>query len=65
MEPGQTRSQALLIFTNLPDEASAQALATALISERLAACVNILAPCTSGSLQKLCLGWRNAAKHNC
>ena len=47
MEPGQTRSQALLIFTNLPDEASAQALATALVSERLAACVNILAPCRS------------------
>jgi periplasmic divalent cation tolerance protein len=47
MEPGHTRSQTLLIFTNLPDEASAQALATALVSERLAACVNILAPCRS------------------
>jgi periplasmic divalent cation tolerance protein len=47
MEPGQTRSQALLIFTNLPDEASAQALATALVSDRLAACVNIFAPCRS------------------
>lgn len=47
MEPGQTRSQALLIFTNLPDDASAQSLATALVSERLAACVNILAPCRS------------------
>jgi periplasmic divalent cation tolerance protein len=47
MEPGQTCSQALLIFTNLPDQASAQALATALVSERLAACVNILAPCRS------------------
>jgi periplasmic divalent cation tolerance protein len=47
MEPGQTRSQTLLIFTNLPDEASAQSLATALVSERLAACVNVLAPCRS------------------
>lgn len=47
MEPGQTRSRALLIFTSLPDEASAQTLATALVSERLAACVNILAPCRS------------------
>ncbi|MCK9380350.1 MAG: divalent-cation tolerance protein CutA [Sulfuritalea sp.] len=43
MEPCQT----LLILTNLPDEASAQALATALVTERLAACVNILAPCRS------------------
>jgi periplasmic divalent cation tolerance protein len=47
MEPGQTRSQTLLIFTNLPDEASAQSLATALVGERLAACVNVLAPCRS------------------
>lgn len=47
MEPGQTRSRTLLIFTSLPDEASAQSLATALVSERLAACVNILAPCRS------------------
>lgn len=43
METGQT----LLIFTNLPDEASAQLLATALVTERLAACVNVLAPCRS------------------
>ena len=47
METGQTCSQTLLIFTSLPDEASAQALATALVNERLAACVNILAPCRS------------------
>jgi periplasmic divalent cation tolerance protein len=47
MEPGQTRSQTLLIFTNLPDEASAQTLAEALVGERLAACINILAPCRS------------------
>ena len=47
MEGSQTRSQALLVLTSLPDEASAQALATALVTERLAACVNILAPCQS------------------
>jgi periplasmic divalent cation tolerance protein len=40
-------AQTLLILTNLPDQDSAQALATALVSERLAACVNILAPCRS------------------
>ena len=39
--------QTLLIVTHLPDEASAQALATALVTERLAACVNVLAPCRS------------------
>lgn len=38
---------ALLVLTNLPDHASATALATALVEERLAACVNILSPCTS------------------
>ncbi|KAF0163080.1 MAG: periplasmic divalent cation tolerance protein [Rhodocyclaceae bacterium] len=43
----QTRSQTLLVLTSLPDEASAQALATALVTERLAACVNVLAPCRS------------------
>lgn len=43
----QTRSQTLLVLTSLPDEASAQALALALVSERLAACVNVLAPCRS------------------
>lgn len=39
--------QTLLILTNLPDEASAHALATTLVSARLAACVNVLAPCRS------------------
>jgi len=37
----------LLVLTNLPDERSAQALARLLIEQRLAACVNILAPCRS------------------
>lgn len=47
MEISQTCGDTLLVLTNLPDDASAQALATALVSERLAACVNILAPCRS------------------
>jgi periplasmic divalent cation tolerance protein len=47
METGQTRGQTLLVFTNLPDAASAQALASELVSKRLAACVNVLAPCRS------------------
>jgi periplasmic divalent cation tolerance protein len=37
----------LLVITNLPDTASARALADALVEARLAACVNILAPCRS------------------
>ena len=35
----------LLIMTNLPDTESAQSLATHLVEQRLAACVNILAAC--------------------
>jgi periplasmic divalent cation tolerance protein len=37
----------LLVFTNLPDRESAEKLAVLLIERRLAACVNILAPCAS------------------
>ncbi len=37
----------LLVLTNLPDRAAADRLAEALIEKRLAACVNILAPCRS------------------
>lgn len=40
-------AQTLLILTNLPDEASARALAAKLVEGRLAACVNVLAPCRS------------------
>lgn len=38
MEPAQT----LLVFTQMPDAVRAEALAMALVTERLAACVNIL-----------------------
>jgi periplasmic divalent cation tolerance protein len=38
---------ALLVLTNLPDRAAAERLAEALIEKRVAACVNILAPCRS------------------
>jgi len=37
----------LLVLTNLPDRASAEKLAALLIEQRLAACVNLLAPCDS------------------
>lgn len=39
--------ETLLVFTNVPDDTSAQALANGLIEQRVAACVNILAPCRS------------------
>jgi len=38
---------ALLVITHLPDDKSAQQLAQSLIEQRVAACVNILAPCRS------------------
>jgi periplasmic divalent cation tolerance protein len=37
----------ILIFTNLPDRAAAMDLARKLVDERLAACVNVMADCTS------------------
>lgn len=47
----------LLVITNLPDRAAAERLADGLVASRLAACVNVLAPCKSvyvwkGSLQR-------------
>ncbi|HTH95215.1 MAG TPA: divalent-cation tolerance protein CutA [Rhodocyclaceae bacterium] len=39
--------ETLLLMTNLPDAASAEALALRLVEARLAACVNQLAPCSS------------------
>ena len=47
----------LLVFTNLPDRASAERLADLLLERRLAACVNILAPCRS------VYRWKSAVQH--
>ena len=49
---------ALLVLTNLPDRASAEALAETLVERRLAACVNILAPCRS------VYRWQNAIQRD-
>ena len=38
---------ALLVLTNLPDRAAAERIGDLLIEKKLAACVNILAPCRS------------------
>ena len=37
----------ILVMTNFPDKKGAIALAEALIAQHLAACVNVLSPCTS------------------
>ena len=39
--------ETLLVITNLPDADSAGRIGRLLVEQRLAACVNILAPCTS------------------
>jgi periplasmic divalent cation tolerance protein len=39
--------EAIVIFTNLPDHDSAQRLAMQLVTSKIAACVNIMAPCLS------------------
>lgn len=39
--------ETLLVLTHLPDAEAAEALAVSLLENRLAACVNILAPCRS------------------
>jgi periplasmic divalent cation tolerance protein len=49
---------ALLVLTNLPDRATAEKLAEALIQKRVAACVNILAPCRS------VYRWQGAVQHD-
>ncbi|OGA41307.1 MAG: cation tolerance protein CutA [Betaproteobacteria bacterium RIFCSPLOWO2_12_FULL_68_19] len=50
--------QKLLVFTNLPDRASAERLAELLLERGLAACVNILAPCRS------VYRWKGAVQHD-
>ena len=42
-----TPEETLLVLTNLPDADSAGHIGRLLVEQRLAACVNILAPCTS------------------
>jgi len=48
----------LLVLTNLPDRAVAERLAEMLIEKRVAACVNILAPCRS------VYRWQGAVQHD-
>lgn len=48
----------LLVFTNLPDRASAERLADLVLGRRLAACVNILSPCRS------VYRWKGAVQHD-
>ena len=40
-------TETMLVFTTLPDQASAERLAQQLVEARLAACVSIQAPCRS------------------
>lgn len=49
---------ALLVLTNLPNRAAAEKLADALIEKRVAACINILAPCRS------VYRWQGAVQHD-
>jgi periplasmic divalent cation tolerance protein len=48
----------LLVMTNMPDQISAQNLAEALVTQKLAACVNILATCQS------IYYWHDKLEHN-
>lgn len=41
------QNSVLLVMTNMPSQAEAEALAKSLVTQKLAACVNILAPCLS------------------
>ena len=49
---------ALLVLTNLPDRSAAETLAARLIEMRVAACVNVLAPCRS------VYRWKGAVQHD-
>lgn len=37
----------ILVFTTVPDAATARRIAAAILANRVAACVNMMAPCTS------------------
>ena len=43
----EATSEALLVFTNMPDRDTAIRVARALVEQRLAACVNVLNGCTA------------------
>ncbi len=49
---------ALLVLTTLPDRPAAEKLAAALVEARVAACVNILAPCAS------VYRWKGVVQHD-
>jgi periplasmic divalent cation tolerance protein len=49
---------ALVVLTNLPDRAVAERLAASLVEQRVAACVNILAPCRS------VYRWQGSVQHD-
>ena len=49
---------ALLVLTNLPDRDAAEQLAARLVARRVAACVNVLAPCRS------VYRWRDGVQHD-
>ncbi|HYT48055.1 MAG TPA: divalent-cation tolerance protein CutA [Burkholderiales bacterium] len=49
---------ALLVLTNVPERAAAERLADLLVEKKLAACVNILAPCRS------VYRWQGAVQHD-
>lgn len=46
MQP-ESGTDVLVVLTTLPDRASAERLALALVEQRLAACVNVIDGCTS------------------
>ncbi len=53
-----SKNDPILVITNLPDVGSAEHLGAELINNNLAACINILSPCTSlfsweGKMEKI------------
>lgn len=42
-----SKQEILLVITNMPDRVTAERIAEALVTEGVAACVNVLAECTS------------------
>jgi len=46
-KPVFNQKPVLLVITNMPNQAEAEALAESLVTKKLAVCVNILAPCLS------------------